>query len=617
MASRAWRKGRERAMARAAILVLLVSLAVPAAPAGEGFLPSEAARRALDALVRSPRHRIPLTGPSLTRCVADLVACGDADVRAVLAEFWDLARVERSPAWFDAEDVETIVRLLYVLPGSETEAPEPFRIREGTVLWYEPDSEICFVGPVRPYRPDLPPLADLLAGRLLRPVPAPSAARLLALVEQGEPGAWSRSERWGFHAALGEAAAGEPEVAAALVKRFAAASLDEYLALAIGQADTPLCRQALHDRLLDTARRLAAGSIPEEEQGLLAWGEQFVADLLAEKAPEMARASLAGAEGPIRERLLSLFWRPCGVPLLLDAIDAAKSKEERVAAVTALADAVLARHRALPAVKDVERFLETCLSCAPDLPEVERSKLWWAVESLFFGWHRYPPRSPFDDFWKRVWKSSGPPKSLISIEPCPDMETIAGRLVEDLAAGRLGFLEGYDVPSIFSPRTLTLGSGVWEWEAYPAHSPIAPFDGWAESPEGFPVFAAAEWTPEGLRITLRNVGKDPFVLGPHLGRYAMARVARVCLKRGATLVGQRLLTLELGSFPFREIATRREDLVRLDPGRSYAWTQAVPPDHRDVERIAISIGDRDCHGFRVIGGSDVPVLTRLETTLIR
>jgi hypothetical protein len=127
--------------------------------------------------------------------------------------------------------------------------------------------------------------------------------------------------------------------------------------------------------------------------------------------------------------------------------------------------------------------------------------------------------------------------------------------------------------------------------------------------EGFPVFAAAKWVPEGLEVSLTNRGKEPFLVNPRITRYARAEVATA---RGRGSRGGTSLALELGFIRART-AVPAAELVRVDPGDAFRWVQPVRPEHRDVGPVAIRFQGAD----DVIGGAAHPVLAALSDTWVR
>jgi hypothetical protein len=178
----------------AAVLVVIVLAAAAPARAKEA---SAESRRALDRLAGRLTGSLPRTGPSLTRCVADLTACGDEEVRAVLGEFWAQVKAGHSVARGAAVEVEDIVRLIYGLPPSARQyGPEStdYRLFGGAVLDCEPDFGMG-PGLVDLSGPHLPPLDELLGDRRLGPAPAPDRKAMMAAVRKDEFGDWSGATR--------------------------------------------------------------------------------------------------------------------------------------------------------------------------------------------------------------------------------------------------------------------------------------------------------------------------------------------------------------------------------------------------------------------------------------
>jgi hypothetical protein len=590
--------GEEGTMRHLAIVVLFAGLAHAA---GTGEKPEDAAaraRQALDALVRELRWDRAPASPSLTRCLADLAACGDEAVREVLAEYWKRAEERHSVAWSAAEQVEALARMLYGLEPDRTwfGCSLGFRVFHGAVLHCVPDSG-GYSGP--PYSPDLPPLDDLLGDHTLEPVPVPGAMELLAAVRSGETAEWSRREKECGYAALGEAAAAAPEAVKAIVGLFRAAPEDESLALALARAGTPPARAALVAALTGAAARLAAGEVPEKDSFSTRWRMRRVARLVSAAAPAEVRAAIAAAEGETRKEMLALAGMEISIPILLAEFGAAETKEARLAAFRRIRDLILSQDGdQFPRAADVPRLLDLFLAVAAELPEPERGGLWWAAEWLFYAHNRYPISWSFASGEVAFSETGG------SIGPYPDMETTARHMKEDVAAGRLVFLDPGEGPGVFAPPLRRLGTS-----SERAFSDVKPPDFMSEPEKGFPVFAAAKWLPEGLEISLTNRGKEPFLVNPWIARYARAEVTTA---RGKGPRGGTSLHLDLG-FIRATTAVPAAALVRVDPGGAFRWVQPVRPEHRDVGPVVISFFGAD----DVIGAADHPVLAALNETWVR
>ncbi|MCU0726762.1 MAG: hypothetical protein MUE73_13405 [Planctomycetes bacterium] len=586
-------------MRRLAIVVLLAGLAHAD---GAGERPKDAparARKALDLLVRELRGDQPPAAPSLTRRLADLAACGDEAVRGVLAEFWARAGEQRSLAWTHAEQVESLVRMLYGL-GRDPEWSRSwtrFRVFGGAVLHCVPDLDFT---KAPPYSPSLPPLDELLAGRSLQRVPVPDAEFLLQAVRSGGAKAhWSRRERECGYSALGEAAAESPEAVEELVALFRAAPEDQDLALALARTETPPARAALAEVLTGFARRLASGKVPECESFKSSRAMRYVGGIASGAAPAEVRAAIAAAERETRKEMLALAGMGISIPLLLAEYDTAETQEARLTAFRGIRDLILSQDGdQFPRAADVPRLLELFLAVAPDLPEAERGGLWWAAEWLLYAHVRRSAAWSFASGEVSFQEKGG------SIGPYPDMETTVRHMKEDLSTGRLIFLDPGEGPGVFGPPLRRLGI---DYER--ANSDVRPPEFMSQPKEGFPVFAAAKWVPEGLEISLTNRGREPFLVNPRIARYARAEVTTA---EGSGPRGGTSLHLVLG-FIGVWTAVPAAELVRIDPGASFRWVQRVRPEHREIGPVVISFYGAD----DVIGGADHPVLAALNDTWVR
>ncbi len=563
---------------------------------------SNRTRRAFETVMQRVNGTLPRTGPSLTRCVSDLISCGEEEVRLVLTEFWQRADEKRSAAWWAAEDVELLVRFLFGVP----EQGEPdggisagFKVVGGAILHEMPDG-FDYSGPG--YRPELPRLSELLQEGILRPPPKPDARQLLWAIRVGVSKEWSTSAREGLYSALGEAARDDPEVAAKLIEFFRSTSEDRCLALALGRANTRECREALLGVVLDAASRLAGGSVPEREELSLRTRLRWTAEQLAAVATEEFRRALASATRHVRQKLLELIGLHVSVPLLLTDFERAESNEDRLAVWESLRAVIVAQDGLqLPKAADVPKLLDLFLSLSPELQESERLRLWRVAEMLFYPHNRFPLRSSSATNDLSITEQGA------SIGPYPDMETIARRLRQDIAADRLLLIDPGERPGVFAPPTRLLST-----ESERAHSDIPPRRGMSGLGAGFPVHVRARWKEEGLEIEFTNRGVEPYLLSPLIERYAKASLTTVRLREGDEERTYRQLSLDLGTILLLNVIPR-EALIRLDPGETHSWIQRVRDEHRDVAHIVISfVADAP-----ILGGTELPYLQRLSATWIR
>jgi len=120
-------------------------------------------------------------------------------------------------------------------------------------------------------------------------------------------------------------------------------------------------------------------------------------------------------------------------------------------------------------------------------------------------------------------------------------------------------------------------------------------------------------TPDGIRLTLTNIGKDVISVNPVALRYGIGEITKNEFKGGkGGDVSYRQLSLKLG-FVRAQVATPAARLMSLAPNMEYSWTVALRPEHRDVDHICVeSFG-----GFAVRGKPLAPPLSSFGATWVR
>jgi hypothetical protein len=386
--------------------------------------------------------------------------------------------------------------------------------------------------------------------------------------EEGAHRAWRESERLSFVLALGEAARGDPAVRASLLARLRERSSDRFLTIAAAKAGGAEVAALLRPRFLKLARWSEASRDELRELGRC----------LHAADPRAPLAAIWELEGEDRRRAAMAIGLELGAPPLLADLDRADGPGRRIAAFRDLDRLIGATCGGdFPRARDATRLVRWLASLLDETEGPLRHRVLAAAEELLYAFNRYPIRSG---------SSSGDESRSVtgaSIGPYPDIETVLRALVDDLAAGRLVFMDGDG--DLLSPRP-------------------------HEVPEDA-VRATAAWEDAGLRVTVVNVGETTILVNPVAARYGTGHVTDVVIEKGGERSEHRELGINMG-FVRADVGIAASALVPVEPGRSCSWIQPVRAEDRAAAHVAYGV-----RSMPIVGHARLPVLTEVSATLER
>src|SRR6185436_13158870 len=130
--------------------------------------------------------------------------------------------------------------------------------------------------------------------------------------------------------------------------------------------------------------------------------------------------------------------------------------------------------------------------------------------------------------------------------------------------------------------------------------------------ERAPVSIAGELVPEGLRVTLTNVGATLVTVNPVALRYGTGELTLHEFSGGGAPRSYRQLKLTLG-FVRANTATPADRLVPLAPKMEHSWVVPLRAEDRDVDHICVEMMD----GFAIRGKPVAPPLDSFSDAWVK
>jgi len=607
---------RGRSIVAAVPLVLLLPFIDPSPAARAAGDDETALRNDLASLVGIagglPRD---YHGDSPTTLVKRILEGKERAVKPLLEDAWKRTGTKGSPAADAAIALERVIRFLHGTEITEVK-PEKGKISfGGTVGVVHEMAGLVLVreggtgerGKVMGERgwdsdevPGRKSFKELVKGGRFRKEPRPDFRALWKLLDEGEVAKLSESEQDSFALGLGEACGGDPSQEAKLIEKFEGGPTDAFLGKAIAATGTARTAALLRERIAPMAERVAGGreaALPLLQvacRGVDRADPAALREEIGKLGFDTRRAALAGAGF----RIAAAF--------LADEYEAAETPEVRRTAVLEMVQLIQKAHyfREFPSSRDMPRVVRA-LVASLDAGDAELAT--WAERGaygLFYMGTR--------DGTANINMSSND----VSVEgtgdrlgPYPDMPTLLRRLDEDLRTGNLVYEEGSG--SLFDgPAASVMDHSEIAWTGFDSPQPMR-----GKAERDAPVHLKGEPTETGLRLTFTNASRKPLAVLPVGLRYLTADYIPVTVtgeKGGPRSFRQLVLQFGmLGGWDGWRVPASA--LVTIPPGESWSVDVLVRPEHQAADHVGISIHIP----YRIPGGSDVPVLLRLNESWAR
>jgi len=547
--------------------------------------PAEARRRFDEIVQTIDRDALELApgGDSLSKQVFELLQHDPAVVREVEADARDACRRAETKRHnnLDAPPEEQVIRFLHALePRNSATFAHGFAIKSGAVV-HEPDSGIGSNPWMRAVGKSDVDFETLVGDRPLRMFERPRAEVLFADLTPHVRENTYGLEDMDLAMALGEACASDSAAEAELTRRADRDRSDARLLVALGWSATAPAVDMLERRLTD---------LPPRDRYEMPWQMyplKAATLALRHAAPERLDRLLDSLPVERSDQVAVSLGKTELVMRRLAALDATHDVAGRRDAIARLCR-VDYFDAQVPSGDDAKRLFHALLEGVDSGDAGLRKAALNATETFLYALNRYPVGGS--------WESNGEGESETG-ESFGSYAGPAGMLrivVEDLDAKHIEFHDD------------ELSAELRHVATIPGPSPRG-----NPSKESVHVRVSAAWTKDGLRLSIKNEGAQPFAVDPVGMRYGRAEVVNVTrTKKGEPSVTTKRLRLDIG-FVRAFASVPADQLITLAPGGVHECNLRVREDLRGMEHVDVEIGD-----IPVLGESSVPVLRLGWTTVL-